>query len=885
MPTSATSAVLEPDVVAAIAAEVGCRPQQVEAAAGLFAEGATVPFVARYRKEVTGGLADAQLEVLARRRDYFLELAARRDVILGSLEEQGKLTPELEAAVRGTHSKQELEDLYLPYRPKRRTRAQIARERGLEPLADALLAGAAGNGLPGALARPFVAAGKGVEDEAAALAGARDILAERLAESAPARAGLRRAMAGSGVLAVRVAAGKETAPDAAVYRDYFAHEEPARGVPSHRLLAILRGERDGFLVSELRIDDVHEVAALAATWQVPMLTPCGREVAAATIDGYKRLLRPSIANEVRGELRERAEAEAIAVFRANLEALLLQAPFGQLPVMGLDPGLRTGCKLAVVDGTGRVVATEVIYPILHPEREAAAAATVLALAARHGVRAIAIGNGTASRETEVFARRVLTDAGEEAVAQVVIAVVPETGASVYSASATAREELPDLDVALRGAVCIARRLQDPLAELVKIEPRSLGVGQYQHDVDQKALDRELDTAVEGAVNRVGVELNSASAPLLRRISGLSERLARAVVEHRERQGPYRSRQALLGLPGFGPKTFELAAGFLRVRGGDHPLDATGVHPERYAVVQRMAGELGVPLAELVGNPALVSRLDFARFADAGQGLGSFTLADIRVELERPGRDPRPDFRTPKWRADVTSVKDLAPGMVLEGRVSNVTNFGAFVDIGVHRDGLVHVSELSHRWIGDPRQAVQVGQVVSVKVLEVDAQRERVSLSLKALEPAEAVVQARQEGSRGGGGGRSEREGREGRERGSGRGAEAERAARQPRAAASGAAGAPPPSSPVGRPRGGESRRGAERAGAERTGAQQAVPPQAGGAKGARPGARDSRPGAKESRPSAGAKEARPAAGAATAARPPAKPHATIEDLMRKFNRR
>jgi protein Tex len=851
MPTSATSAVLEPDVVAAIAAEVGCRPQQVEAAAGLFAEGATVPFVARYRKEVTGGLADSQLEVLARRRDYFLDLAARRDAILASLREQGKLTPELEAAVRGTRSKQELEDLYLPYRPKRRTRAQVARERGLEPLADALLAGAAGSGLPAALARPFVAAGKGVEDEAAALAGARDILAERLAESAPARAGLRRALAG-GVLAVRVVAGKEAAPDAAVYRDYFAHEEPAGAVPSHRLLAILRGERDGFLASELRIDDVREVAALAATWKVPLLTPCGREVAAATIDGYRRLLRPSIANEVRGELRERAEAEAIAVFRANLEALLLQAPFGQLPVMGLDPGLRTGCKLAVVDGTGRVAATEVIYPILHPEREAAAAVIVLALAARHGVRAIAIGNGTASRETEVFARKVLADAGEEAVAQVAVVVVPETGASIYSASAVAREELPDLDVSLRGAVSIARRLQDPLAELVKIEPRSLGVGQYQHDVDQKALDRELDTAVEGAVHRVGVELNSASAPLLRRVSGLSERLARAVVEQRERRGPYRSRQELLRLPGFGPKTFELAAGFLRVRGGLHPLDATGVHPERYAVVQRMAGELGVPLAELVGNPALVSRLDFARFVDAGQGLGSFTLGDIRAELERPGRDPRPDFRTPKWRADVTSVKDLAPGMVLEGRVSNVTNFGAFVDIGVHRDGLVHVSELSHRWIGDPRQAVQVGQVVSVKVLEVDAQRERVSLSLKALEEAESA--------------------RGGRERGVGRGGEGDRASREPRAAASASAGgSPPPSTPAARPRGSGSPRGAERAGAPRV-------QQAGGAKESRPGTQ--RPGAGGSRPSA--KESRPSTGAA---RPPAKPHATIEDLMRKFNRR
>ncbi len=738
---SAVPAALETAFVAVIAAEAGCRPSQVEAAAGLFAEGATVPFVARYRKEATGGLQDVQLELVAKRRDYFLELAARRDAILASLEEQGKLTPELAAAIRATHSKQELEDLYLPYRPKRRTRAQIARERGLEPLADALLAGAAAGGLPEALALPFVAPDQGVEDAAMALAGARDVLAERLAESAPARSRLRRTLTDSGVLAVRVVTGKDREPDAAVYRDYFEHQEPARGIPSHRLLAILRGEREGYLVSDLRIDDEREAAEAAASWQVPLGSACGREVAAASADGYKRLLRPSIANEVRGELRQRADAEAIAVFRANLEALLLQAPFGQLPVMGLDPGLRTGCKLAVVEATGRVVATDVIFPVLRPEREAAAAATVLALADRHGVRAIAIGNGTASRETEVFVRKVLAGAGEQAVAQVTVAVVPETGASVYSASAVAREELPELDVSLRGAVSIARRLQDPLAELVKIEPRSLGVGQYQHDVDQKDLERELDTAVEGAVNRVGVELNSASAPLLRRISGLSERLARAVVERRERQGPYRSRQELLQLAGFGPRTFELAAGFLRVRGGDQPLDATGVHPERYPVVQRMAGELGVPLAELVGNPALVSRLDFARFADAAGGLGSFTLGDIRAELERPGRDPRPDFRTPRWRPDVTSVKDLAPGMVLEGRVSNVTNFGAFVDVGVHRDGLVHVSELAHRWIGDPRQAVQVGQIVTVKVLEVDVQRERVSLSLKAVQPAPAPAAA------------------------------------------------------------------------------------------------------------------------------------------------
>jgi uncharacterized protein len=523
-----TTAVLAPEFVAEIAAEIACRPQQVEAAASLFAEGATVPFVARYRKEATGGLEDAQLEVLAKRRDYFLELAERRDAILASIAEQGKLTPELEAAIRAVRGKQELEDLYLPFRPKRRTRAQMARERGLEPLAEALLAGAATGGLPEELAQPFVAPDLGVDDVAAALAGARDILAERLAENAPARAELRRQLFATGVLEVRVLAGKEADPEAAVYRDYFDHREPAGRVPSHRLLAILRGERAGFLAADLRIDDEREVAALTGSWGVPVTTPCGREVAAATADGYKRLLRPSLTNEVRGELRQRADAEAIAVFRANLEALLLQAPLGQLAVMGLDPGLRTGCKLAVVDGTGRVVATEVIHPVLQPERAAMAAITLLALADRHAVRAIAIGNGTASRETEAFVRRALAEAGEEVVRQVLVAVVPETGASVYSASAVAREELPALDVSLRGAVSIARRLQDPLAELVKIEPRSLGVGQYQHDVDQKDLERELDTAVEGAVNRVGVELNSASVPLLRRVSGLSERLARAV---------------------------------------------------------------------------------------------------------------------------------------------------------------------------------------------------------------------------------------------------------------------------------------------------------------------------------------------------------------------
>ncbi len=726
------TAVLEPRFVDIIASEVSCRPHQVEAAAALFAEGATVPFVARYRKEATGGLEDLQLETLAKRREYFLELAERRDAILESIAEQGKLTDELEAAVRAAVTKQDLEDLYLPYKPKRRTRAQIAREKGLEPLADAVLAGAPTRELPEELARPFVDAEKGVEDAAAALAGALDILAERLSENAERRAELRKVLAGQGVLRVRVLPGKESDPEAATYRDYFEHDEPGRDIPSHRLLAILRGEREGFLISDLRIDDEREVEGLSLSWALPLETPCGRQVGEATADSYKRLLRPSITNEVRGEMRERAETQAIGVFRANLEALLLQAPLGQAPVMGLDPGFRTGCKLAVVDGTGRVVATDVIHPVQPHLDEAGATRTILRLIEKHAVHAIAIGNGTASRETEAVVRKAVQEAPDEKLRKTVVAIVPETGASVYSASAVAREELPQLDVSLRGAVSIARRLQDPLAELVKIEPRSMGVGQYQHDVDQKSLERELDTAVEGAVNRVGVELNTASAPLLRRVSGLSERLARTIVEYRDTNGPFRSRQALRKVAGFGPKTFELSAGFLRVRGGDHPLDNTAVHPERYGTVEKMADALAVPLPDLVGSKDLVGRLDFSRFRDEAQGLGSFTLEDIKTELLRPGRDPRPEFRTPEWRSDVTTIKDLEPGMVLEGRVSNVANFGAFVDIGVHRDGLVHVSELTHKWVADPREAVKVGEIVKVKVLEVDKQRERISLSIKAL---------------------------------------------------------------------------------------------------------------------------------------------------------
>jgi uncharacterized protein len=717
---------LEASFVALIAAELSVRPQQIAAASALFADGSTVPFVARYRKEATGGLDDAQLETLHKRREYFIELAERRDAILSSISEQGKLTPELEAAIRAATGKQELEDLYLPFKPKRRTRAQIAREKGLEPLALLLLEQAGASGAsPQTLAAAFVSSEKGVADAVEALAGARDILAEQLAENAENRASLRRSLTKNGSFEVRVLSGKEA--EGKVYQDYFDHREPAAAIPSHRMLAILRGEREGILLSDLAIDDEAEVHSLSRSWGLPLDTPCGAQIAEATADGYKRLLRPSITNEVRSELRERAENEAIAVFRANLEALLLQSPLGLYSVMGLDPGFRTGCKLAVVGPTGKVVATDVIYPTEPASRVAEAALKVAELAKRHNVHAVAIGNGTASRETESFARKAMREAGLE---KTVVAIVPETGASVYSASQVAREELPELDVSLRGAVSIARRLQDPLAELVKIEPKSLGVGQYQHDVDQKGLAAELDLAVETVVNKVGCELNTASPSLLRRVSGLSERLARNIVSHRDANGQFKDRFELLKVSGFGPKTFEQAAGFLRIGASEHPLDRTAVHPERYGLVEKMAKDLGVPLAQLVGSPELARTLKLEKFLDEGQGVGRFTLDDIRAELERPGRDPRPIFRVPEWREDVTSVKDLEVGMSLEGRVSNVTNFGAFVDLGVKRDGLVHLSELSDEWVSDPKLVVKVGQIVRVKVLEVDRERERISLSMK-----------------------------------------------------------------------------------------------------------------------------------------------------------
>ncbi|NUN15329.1 MAG: RNA-binding transcriptional accessory protein [Myxococcales bacterium] len=728
---STTLRVLEPSFVSHIAAELSCKPAAVIAAAGLFAEGATVPFVARYRKEATGGLDDLALENIHKKQVYFSELAERRDAILASISTQGQLTPELEWSIRAALSKQDLEDLYLPYKPRRRTKAQIARERGLKPLADALVASVHSRKMSAtAMAQDFVQEDQGVPTVEAALEGARHIIAETIAEEASYRAYLRNNLWNHGQIEVNVVPKKEA--EAQVYRDWFGYSEPVKRIVSHRLLAILRGERDGFLTVSITSDDENHINHLLAVTGANAHTECATQVALAIRDGYKRLLLPQIETEIRAQARERAESEAISVFRANLEALLLQSPFGAYNVVGLDPGIRTGCKLACVDGTGKVVGTGVIYPQMSPEKAAEATKLLTQLVVRFQVRAIAIGNGTGSRETDLFVRKCLKEGG---LTEVIAVIVPETGASVYSASSVARDELPDMDVSLRGAVSIARRLQDPLAELVKIDPKSLGIGQYQHDVDEKDLAEELDRTVETAVNRVGAEVNSASVSLLRRVSGLNERTARALVKARDQNGPFSERKQLLTVSGIGPKTYELAAGFLRIRKGKNPLDATAVHPERYPVVERMASTLGVSIHQLIGNPDLIAKIRLDQFADAAQGIGKFTLADIKAELERPGRDPRPDFVAPQWREDVTSIDDVHEGLVLEGRVSNVTNFGAFVDLGIKRDGLIHLSELAHRWVSDPREIVQVGMVVKTKVIGVDRERGRVNLSMKALLPA------------------------------------------------------------------------------------------------------------------------------------------------------
>ncbi len=742
-----------------IAQELGLRRPQVERTLALLEEGATLPFIARYRKEVTGGLDEVQIAAVQDRGAYLAELVARKTVVLSEIHKQGKLSPALERRLLATLSKTELEDLYLPYKPKRRTRATIAREKGLEPLAQKILDQQAGLPSRDELAAPFISAEKGVADIDAAFAGARDIVAEVIADDAAVRAALRSLAMDHGTMRSRLIAkkveagaeddkpepgnekdpgseraersdGKKEDP-AAKFTDYFDYEEAVKTIPSHRMLALRRGEKEGVLRVTLEVD---RDTAVGLVGQQTVKNP-GASLRAdldkAVADAYERLLKPAIEVDVRLALRERADGEAIRVFAENLRHLLLAAPLGGKRVLGLDPGYRTGCKVAAMDEKGDLLMHDVIYPTHSESRRLEAAARLEQLVAEHKITAVAIGNGTASRETEQFVRR-LAAAGK--LPGVKIVVVNEAGASVYSTSEIGRQELPTHDPTVRGAVSIGRRLQDPLAELVKIEPKSIGVGQYQHDVHQPTLKKQLDQVVESCVNQVGVDVNTASPRLLQYVAGIGESLAKGIVQYRSQQGPFRSRKQLLEVPRLGEKAFEQAAGFLRVRQtAENPLDNSAVHPESYDIVEHMASDLAVDIAGLIGNRELIGKIDIRRYVDDRRG--EPTLRDILAELEKPGLDPRKDFEEVGFNPDVTEVNHLKEGMVLSGVVTNVTNFGAFVDVGVHQDGLVHISELSHRFVKDPAEAVKVGDKVKVKVIKVELDRMRIGLSIKqATEP-------------------------------------------------------------------------------------------------------------------------------------------------------
>ncbi len=719
-----------------LAAELNVRPAQVNAAVQLLDGGATVPFIARYRKEATDGLDDTQLRDLEARLGYLRELEDRRAAVLKSIEEQGKLTPELRAAIEAVPTKQELEDLYLPYKPKRRTKGMIAREAGIEPLADKLFADPTLD--PQAEAAAFVNADAGFADTFAVLDGVRDILSERWAEDATLIGKMRDWLWSEGLFQSKLMAGKdENNPDVAKFRDYFDYDEPIRTVPSHRALAVFRGRTQEILDAKLVLDE--EVVpgkpslaegriAVHLGWSHSK-RPSDDLIRKCIAWTWKVKLSLSLERDLFARLREAAEATAIKVFAENLRDLLLAAPAGKRVVMGLDPGIRTGVKVAVVSDTGKVLDTSTVYP--HEPRKdwEGSIHTLARLCAAHGVNLIAIGNGTASRETDKLAADLIKRIQQLAPGtHIEKVVVSEAGASVYSASEFASKELPDLDVSLRGAVSIARRLQDPLAELVKIDPKSIGVGQYQHDVNQSELARTLDAVVEDCVNSVGVDLNTASAPLLAQVSGLSTAVANSIVRWRDANGAFRNRKQLMDVAGLGAKTFEQAAGFLRIRDGDNPLDVTGVHPETYPVVEKMLATTGKPIGELMGKSDVLRSLKPELFAD--EKFGVITVKDILGELEKPGRDPRPDFKVARFNDGVEDIKDLKEGMVLEGTVSNVAQFGAFVDLGVHQDGLVHVSQLSNKFVTDAREVVKTGDIVKVKVLEVDLSRQRISLTMK-----------------------------------------------------------------------------------------------------------------------------------------------------------
>ena len=687
----------------------------------LLNEGGTVPFIARYRKEATGNLDEVQIRDIEEKLAYFRDLVARRETILASILEQGKLTDELKGRIEATLDKSELEDLYLPYRPKRRTKATIAREKGLEPLALYLMAQEAGEQPLAELAADFVNAEKEVNSVEEALEGARHIVAEMLSEDADLRKALRQLMFDEGVIVSRKA--MDAVDEQEKFKMYYEYREPVKTIPSHRMLAVRRGESESVLYFLIELEPLRALGVMRGR----VLRREGdwtAQLELAIEDAWKRLLNPSIQGELRLELKKRSDTDAIQVFRENLHHLLLAPPAGPISILGIDPGLRTGCKVAVVDETGKFLANDVLY--LHTSKNAAdgAAKVLEKLLVEHNVRAIAIGNGTASRETDAFVRDFLR---ERRLDNIFSVTVSESGASIYSASDIARQEFPDLDLTVRGAISIARRLQDPLSELVKVDPKSIGVGQYQHDVDQRQLQQSLETVIETCVNRVGVDLNTSSWTLLRYVSGITERTALNIVSYRNEHGTFRSRTQVLDVPGIGAKTFEQAAGFLRIRNGENPLDMTAVHPESYGVVEEIARSLNAPVGELIRRPELLAKVDAKQLS-----AGTYTLKDILEELRKPGRDPRDKFVAPSFNETVREFADVQPEMVLEGVVTNVTKFGAFVDIGVHQDGLVHISELSNRFIKDPSEAVKAGQIVKVKVLSADAKSKRIALSMKAL---------------------------------------------------------------------------------------------------------------------------------------------------------
>ncbi len=687
----------------------------------LLDEGGTVPFIARYRKEATGNLDEVQIRAIEEKLAYFRTLMDRKATVLASIAEQGKLTDELKARIEATLDASELEDLYLPYRPKRRTKATIAREKGLEPLA-LYLWNQEPTGTPlSDFAATFVDAEKGVATLDEALEGARHIVAELISEDADYRKALRQMMLEEGVVTSRRIAD---APDPEEkFKMYYDYREPAKSIPSHRMLAIRRGENENVLYFLIELEAERPLAYLKSK-VIRAAGDWAPHLDLAVDDCWKRLLNNSIQTDIRLELKQRSDAEAIRVFRENLQNLLLAPPAGQLPVLALDPGIRTGCKVAVIDDTGKILEHSVIYPHEPKNDIIGSSRTLKALIEKHQVKAIAIGNGTASRETDAFVKDFFQ---RENLNGIFAVTVNESGASIYSASEIARQEFPDLDLTVRGAISIGRRLQDPLAELVKIDPKSIGVGQYQHDVDQRQLQQSLETVIESCVNRVGVDLNTASWALLRYVAGINERTAIKIVDFRNEHGAFKSRVQLMAVPGVGPKTFEQAAGFLRIRHGENPLDVTAVHPESYPVVEQIAASLGKNVSDLIQEPALLEKVDKKSLT-----AGTFTLNDILEELKKPGRDPRDKFVAPSFRDDVRTISDLHPGMQLEGVVTNVTKFGAFVDVGVHQDGLVHISELSNRYIQDPSEAVKVGQIVKVQVLSADPKAKRIALSMKAL---------------------------------------------------------------------------------------------------------------------------------------------------------